>query len=209
MKYTSQQDQFMRTVTKVLRATTKIAIRLNTKFFGVECDIYYPKGFGSYSGHHDDIDFSPEPDDHQRLLIPSIYSMRMNPQAGVQDIFQEDFFTCYHQLSVNLPYYSKIVCLSETNGQMEWLVEKAEGITTNIDKIYKVSILSPFVNYRNNDSDINSITNELLEQKIKEDQKILDSLGNSLDPDNESAQDSPIPKDPKRTYKFDKFKRIF
>lgn len=149
---TSGYDTFISTITNVLRTTTSIAININTQFFGVEADVYYPRGTGHYSGKHDDLDFNKIPDKHMRILIPDIYEQRHESLAGIVDTVTTDTYTAYVLVDEVLPLLSKIVAYSPSLGKISFLVDNISEISTNINQIYREVTLTPYVNYANNDS---------------------------------------------------------
>lgn len=142
-------------ISDILQEGANLSIELNTEFFGVECKIYYPKDFGSYSGNYDDIKFSTEPDLEKRLLIPDIYNLRRTPTAGISDsLFQEDLIM-YVKHDLHIPSYSKIVAILDTIGPYQFIVQDTDSVTTTTEIIYRELRLTPFVNFTKNDPELN------------------------------------------------------
>lgn len=159
---------FAETNTDTLRTLTGMAIEINTRFFGVECKIYFPKNKNPQSFKMDDLVFSHEPDLVQRLLIPEIYELRRSPIGGVNDSLFQEMYKLFAKAEFNLPYYSKIVALSEKQGPIQFLVEESDSITTFVDSIYREYSLSPFLTFTNHDLHQNEIVDGLT-QEVKQD----------------------------------------
>lgn len=154
--------------TDILRNMTGMAIELNTKFFGIECKIYFPKNKNPQSFKMDDLEFSHEPDLVEKLLIPEIYELRRTPIGGMNDNLFQEVYKLYAKAEFNLPYYSKIVALSEKLGPIQFLVEDSDSITTFTDSIYREYSLSPFLTFNTKDAYQNEVVNNLT-QEVKQD----------------------------------------
>ena len=160
------QNEFITSITNILQYTSSIAISLNKNFFGIDCYIYYPKGSrfnNQYGGAHNDLEYNSEYDTKARLLVPDVYETRKTPIAGIQDNLYQDEFTLYAEYDLYLPYGTKIVTTSKLLGSYQFRVRDDNTITTPIDAIYREVTLVPLLSTRDNDSDIDSISEDLLD----------------------------------------------
>ena len=123
------------------------AIRLNTKLYGIQTDIYYPKEVGHYSGRHDDIQYNPEPDLTLDLLIPGIYSKGYKTNADIKDNQDKDELTCYIPSKYEIPQLTRLTCISPQLGTFHYLVKDPLAYRLQTADIYKEYIIVPYLNY--------------------------------------------------------------
>jgi len=147
-------------ITTSLQNATKISIGINTKLFGINCKIYYPQHIGLYAGQHDDVTYNDTEDDELLLLIPTLLS-QINESKGVYDNLSVDEFICYTNQTVNFPRHTKIVAMSENNGDVSFKVENTETINTHVGEILHIHSLSPFMSINRADSELKELQDEL------------------------------------------------
>lgn len=73
----------------MISKTFKVGYNINKKLWGVNTDIFYPKGGFSKSGNLDDIIYDLIPDDIQVLVIPSVFKEKFINTAGITSEFYE------------------------------------------------------------------------------------------------------------------------
>lgn len=124
-----------------VRTGATVAIGTVGKMFGIESDIYYPKGGFSRGGRLDDVKYADEPDLSMVLTLIDPYSGKFLAEAGAHTNFGGTYI-CFVTWDVQIYRFSKIVAkLGYTIAKY-----KVEDIHTHHDTkgpLYKKLELSP------------------------------------------------------------------
>lgn len=154
-------------ITTSLQNATKISIGINTKLFGINCKVYYPQNIGHYSGQHDDVQYNDVEDDELLLLIPTLLT-QISQSKGVYDTLALEEYICYTTQTLNFPRHTKIVALSEKNGDAAFKVEDTETINTHVGEILHIHRLSPFMSANRADEELSELQDDLRVDYLEE-----------------------------------------
>lgn len=164
-------------ITVLLQNGSSLAIDILTDLHGVECQIFYPKQIGHYSGKAGDVEYDKVPNDTIKILIPELFSMQRSSLSGVFDNLFVDEFTAYLKHDKLLPFFTKIVATSELQGTQQFSVKDSDSISTFNDKLYRKLTLVPYMVMNDLDSHVNEIKDTLADEYETE----LEQLGANTD----------------------------
>lgn len=124
-----------------VRTGASVAITILENMFGIDSDIYYPKGGFSRGGRLDDVKYDSEPDLTKKLLLLDPYTGKPLVQGGAHNNFGLTL-TAFIKYDVPIYRFSKIV------SRLNYVITKykVEEIHTHHDTkgaLYKKLELSP------------------------------------------------------------------
>lgn len=153
-------------LTPVFQEGAKMAIEINTQFFGIDCKVYYPSNTKVSEIQNETPEYNDVPDLEIRLLIPDLYNQKLTPKAGLLDNLYQESYIAYVPHSIDLPYESKIVATSQKLGTIQFIVNESNSVSTFVDVVYREVTLTPYLTYTNNDADANAVSKALADEFI-------------------------------------------
>lgn len=148
-----------------IRSGATRAITLLEKFFGIPCEIYYPKGFDR-SGRTNNVTYGEEADLVYTLLLLDPYTNRMLVEAGAHTNFGIELYA-YVPHDVPIYRYSKIVATLKYT-MTKYKVEEITGHNDIKGKMYQKLHLSPITELSEDDEVVLDENKDYIDQLIED-----------------------------------------
>lgn len=161
------------------------AVKLLTKVYGVEADIYFPISINNvkHGVRDNDITYATEPDLSRKVLIPYIF--KLNDEAELFSVdFENDGRFLFIESTVKIPDYSKIILRKAKLDIQNFQVHRFKGIDDDEQTIYGKYELVPLTAIdieANRDEFINDLEEQLSDEFMNIPDNLLDMDGSKLE----------------------------
>jgi len=121
---------------KPLKKGFKRAVKVLTKIYGIEADIYFPLSVNNlkHGVRDNDITYNEEAELSAKVLIPAFFKDKVESDPLGSD-FENDGYYLYYTLA-EIPDYSKLVLKTPKNSIQNFQVVQFRGVSDDEQLIY-------------------------------------------------------------------------
>lgn len=168
----------------VLRIAGRTSVKVLSNLFGIEGELYYPKGFKSgKSGYDDEIIYSDTPDWTGKFLAPFIFETSEQHFGGFYDELNGSEKAIFFDDKMIIPINSLIVLKMKEGDQM-YKVYDLQSNNDELGHIYTKAIVVPVlknnIHTKHTDSLNNQYVKEMIEKNIDIDNSMEEFLNDLL-----------------------------
>jgi hypothetical protein len=153
----------------VLRIAGRTSVKVLSNLFGIDGELYYPKGFESGRGGYDDeIIYSDTPDWTGKFLAPFVFASAKQHFGGFFDELNGDEKAIYFDDQMKVPINSLIVFKMEAGDQL-YKVYDLQANNDDLGHIYTKCIVVPVTKDNIHTKDSKELNRKYAEEMVEND----------------------------------------